>query len=132
MSRHISALPIVVVLGVAWVLPCLAARKPFCARCSSWKAQHPLGQIDPAWQATVVEALKQGEMLRLLEGVGHSADEGLLLKLSCCDRCGDATPVEVVVERLSKNSKGQPQTEELAQVTYPGEVLRHLGRTALP
>jgi hypothetical protein len=117
-------------VGSAWVLPYLAAKAPFCARCSNWKKQETIAQMDPAWRKTVVEALQQGELLRLMEGAGHTGDEGVLLKMSSCDYCLDNSPVDVVVQHLSKNIKGQPQTEELAHVTYPGEVLRHLGRTA--
>jgi hypothetical protein len=118
------------VLGVAWIFPRLAARKPFCARCSHWKSEHALAVLDPAWQRTVFEAVRQGELLRLLEGAGHRGTEHLSLKLSSCDFCGEDSPADVLVESVSKNSKGHPVTAELAHVTYPGEVLRHLGRTA--
>jgi hypothetical protein len=116
-------------IGTAWVLPYLAAKKPFCTHCSNWKEEQRLAQVDPAWQRTIVDALKQGELLRLLEGSGHTGVEGLVLKLASCNHCGETAPVEVIAERLEKDAKGVLRTTELACVTYPGEVLRHLGRT---
>jgi hypothetical protein len=116
--------------GMAFVMTRPAAAKPFCSRCSTWKQERPLGMVDIPWQETVANALHQGEFLKVLGGVGPVQGQGLLLKASSCANCGEEAPVDVALELISLDHRGRKQTKTVAQVTYPGEVLRHLGTAA--
>jgi hypothetical protein len=114
------------VAAVAWVLMRKAAAAPFCVGCNTWKHDRPLAMVTVPAENMAVQAVKDGDVVQLLQCAGPVATEGLLLKTAVCPRCGADGEVDVALDRLTKNSKGQKQTTTVTRVTYPGEVLRFL------
>jgi len=120
------AAEMVVVGLIAFALMNLAARAPLCDRCGAWKQRRVAGVLDTPFPDRATQALQEGEVLRLLQGVAPRGTEGLMLKLSACRSCGAEAPVDVALELHTKGDKGQMQVKELAHYTYPGEMLRFL------
>jgi hypothetical protein len=74
-----------------------------------------------------VRAVEDGDVVSLLQCAVPIAAEGLLLKTAVCPRCGGAEgEVDIALDRVTKNSKGQQQKTTLTRATYPAEVLQFL------
>jgi hypothetical protein len=117
---------IFVVAGVAWVMMRKTAAAPFCADCNTWKNEQPLAMVMAPSEELAVRAVEEGDVVSLLPFAGPIQTEGLLLKTAVCPRCGADGEVDVALDRLTKNSKGQQQTTTVTRTTYPGELLRFL------
>jgi hypothetical protein len=114
--------------GVAAGMMRAAAAAPFCRECGVWKDEKPLAMVAPGTAgANATDAIRDGELARLLESSGPPAAEGLLLKLAACPNCGAEGDVVVTLCELSKNDKGATVSKDLARATYPGAVLRSMG-----
>lgn len=112
--------------AVAFVMLRASAAAPFCSTCSRWKERRLLARLDTPDREQATDALREGELVRLLQGAWPVAGEGLLLRASTCPNCGSASPVDVALESHAKNAKGQKSVKELAHFTYPGDVLPFL------
>jgi hypothetical protein len=49
-----------------------------------------------------------------------------VLSVAVCPVCRDEGPIEVKLEQIKKNDKGEESREEVAHVVYPGEALAEL------
>jgi hypothetical protein len=122
------------VLGVglfSFALVRLAAQAPFCTACNTWKEERKLGQVSMPAHA-VVSALTTGEIVKLAEADFHDTKGTLVFKAAVCPKCGDEAPVDVRLEQITVNEKGQQNANELAHMTYPGEALAVLESLAQP
>jgi len=125
------------VLGVglfSFALVRLAAQAPFCTACNTWKEERKLGQVSMPAHA-VVSALTTGEIVKLAEADFHDTKGTLVFKAAVCPKCGEEAPVDVRLEQITVNEKGQQNANELAHMTYPGEalaVLESLAQAASP
>lgn len=115
-----------VVAGMAWAIMRKTASAPFCVECNSWKNEHPLVMVTVPTESMAVQAIQEGDVLKLLSCAGPIQTEGLLLKTAICPHCRAEGEVDISLDRLTKNSKGQQQTTTVARTTYPGEVLQFL------
>lgn len=116
----------ILVAGVAWVMMRKTAAAPFCASCNTWKNDRPLAMVTVPAEDMAVRAVQEGDVVSLLSCAGPIQAQGLLLKTAVCPRCGAEGEVDVALERVTKNSKGQKQMTLVTRATYPGEVLRFL------
>jgi hypothetical protein len=114
------------VAAIAWGMMRKSAAAPFCVGCNAWKDQRPLAMVTVPTEDMAVRAVDEGDVAALLECAGPVQPEGLLLKMAVCPRCGADGEVDVSLDRLTKNSKGQQQSKTVTCATYPGEVLRFL------
>lgn len=117
-----------IVAGVAWAMMRKAAAAPFCVDCNSWKNERPLAMVTVPTEDMAVRAIQEGDVVSLMQCAGPVQPVGLLLKTAVCPHCGAEGEVDVALERVTKNSKGQQQTNMLTRATYPGEVLSFLSR----
>jgi hypothetical protein len=120
----------IIVAVIAWVMMQTAAAAPFCIGCNLWKTKRPIAMIDVPEERLAVQAIQDGDVVRLLECASPVREVGLLLETAACPACSDSGEVDVSLERLTKNDKGQKQTATVVRVTYPGEVLPFLDGSA--
>lgn len=101
------------------------ALQPFCKRCDSWKDEKDLGRLsgDPERAKALVE---KGRLDELREHSPGDVDGALVLTISWCRTCHDRCPVDVKLQSVSHNDKGEEQKSELTHQTYPGEALEEL------
>lgn len=113
---------LLVVAGIAFFMMRGSAAEPFCTRCKNWKREQVLGGL--SWPGfRVVEILESGEVSRLLENAPPGEAETLVVKVADCAQCGQDATVNVKLECMTKNSKGELEAKELVHYTYPGEAL---------
>ena len=115
-----------VVAGIAWAMMRTTASAPFCVGCNSWKNERRVAMITVPAEDLAVRAVQEGEAVSLLSCAEPIKAEGLLLKTAVCPHCGADGEVDISLERLTKNSKGQQQKTTVTCTTYPGEVLHFL------
>lgn len=117
---------VIMVAAVAWVMMQKAAAAPFCVSCNAWKNDRPLAMVTVPTERMATQAVNEGDVVSLLPCAGPIQPVGLLLKTAVCPCCGADGEVDIALERVTKNSKGQQQSKTLTRATYPGEVLRYL------
>jgi hypothetical protein len=100
-----------------------AAAKPFCTQCQSWTEIRSLGRTNAPALPTR-DALVSGELTRLAETNFADAYGRLKIQVAVCPRCGPEAPVDVQLQEIGKDKKGNDTYTELAYVTYPGEALQ--------
>lgn len=112
---------ILVVAGIAFAIMNSSAAEPFCTRCNSWKTENAAGTLSVP-PGTVVEILGSGEIGRLAEQPAVPIEGTVNVKIARCHTCGPEVPIDVKVEHVTKNSKGNDETNVLTHLSYPGEV----------
>lgn len=117
---------VLVVAGAALAMMLTQARAPFCRECGVWKDEKPLALVTTPTVDMAAEALREGQLASLLQCSAPVGPEGLLLKVAACPLCGAEGSVDVTLQHIAKNSKGEQQVKHVAQITYPGAVLRFL------
>jgi hypothetical protein len=98
------------------------AAQPFCSRCGSWKDDATLGHLtgDPE---RAKDALEKGKIDALAEHEPDRSRGHLRLSMPHCKTCRHRSPIDLKLERVTKNDKGEEEKNELAHVTYPGEAI---------
>jgi hypothetical protein len=117
---------VILVAAVAWMMMRKKAAEPFCVGCNTWKDDRPLAMVMVPDESMAAHAVDNGNVVGLLPCVGRITPQGLLLKTAVCPRCGEEGEVDIALERVTVNSKGQKQKKTVTRATYPGEVLRFL------
>jgi hypothetical protein len=115
-----------------FVLLRLGAEAPLCELCQRWKKERMLGLLSDRPPDLVSGLLLDGHVLTLLKQARLYGEEGLVLKAAACPACGPEASVDVALEQLTRNAKGQKQTKKLERVRYPGEVLAFLDARSGP
>jgi hypothetical protein len=111
--------------AIAGVVVRLPTASPFCAACGVWKEARPLGSLE-APLPVAKSAVEEGEVARLMECRRPAAAQGLRLQAHVCPRCEHDGEVEITLENVLRNPKGQNQTVTVTRTTYPGDVLSYL------
>jgi hypothetical protein len=114
-----------IVAATAFIIMRKKATEPYCSLCNTWKQTRYVGKPNVA-RVTLLQAIKSGNVGPLANPELSSTGGTLKVHLSTCQQCGTNSSVEVKVEEVSKNSKGQERAQEVAHVSYPGEALRVL------
>jgi hypothetical protein len=107
-------------VGVAVMVSCAA--EPFCAQCSNWKTKRVLGKLDMN-PDTAVRIFTTGEVVRLADYDFRPGAGQIRLSVWECKTCGAEAPVEVKLDRVTKNAKGEDEETQLAYLTFPGQAL---------
>jgi hypothetical protein len=113
---------VLIVACIAFGIAASAAKKPYCLECNSWKTSQVLGSVQPPAESAV-DALQQGDLSLLTQNQPSSEEGQLLVSASVCSACGDHSTVDVKLENVTLNKKGEVQKKELAHVTYPQKSL---------
>jgi hypothetical protein len=108
--------------GLSFWLMWQAATKPFCKQCRCWKQSQSLGRTS-APAALLQHALANGELTRLAALNLADPYGKLRIHVAVCPRCGPDAPVDVKLQEIGRDKKGNDTYTELAHVTYPGAAL---------
>jgi hypothetical protein len=107
---------------IAMAIMATAAKSPFCNACQSWKAARLLGRVQVP-MAAGIEAVRAGTIASLADHNLAPGSGPLEFTVAVCPNCGHESSVDVKLQAVSKNKKGEEVKKELAHVTYPGEAL---------
>lgn len=118
-----------IVAGVAFGVMAGQAGQPFCSACDAWKVGQTLG---PLSQPTHVRAALDDGVLNLFTLDPADTGDKVQVTLFRCPHCDDAGDVDVRLEQLTLNSKGELQTKQILQVTYPGDAYEALVAACSP
>jgi hypothetical protein len=111
---------VLIVAVISLILGITAATAPFCSRCNTWKSEYTLGHLEnPADEAA--EAVRVGELHALQPSLAANSFTQFIVHV--CPNCRAEAPIDVKIQRLTRNEKNEEKTEELVHRTYPGEAL---------
>lgn len=112
---------LLLIAGLAFVVMRGAAAVPYCARCDNWKTAEPAGTFHGAPQG-VREALESGDLAAILRHVWGTSDK-LKASIFSCRQCEGLSEIDVRIEWVTVDDKGEDSPSTLCTVTYPGESL---------
>jgi hypothetical protein len=112
---------IAVAAGVGLVMAKLPANTPFCTNCQAWKTEQSLGTLSVLKPVTL-DILNQGDIHRF-QDPHLTKDHPLIFKAFVCPHCGEEGTVEINVQGIAVNAKGEQKAADLGTWTYPGESL---------
>ncbi len=110
-----------IVAGIAFSMMRTAAAEPFCRECRSWKVDEVRGPFSDF--ARVQRILEEGALERFPCDVSKA---DTVITLFTCPVCGDEGTVDVRIEKVTVNNKGETSKKRLGQLTYPGEAVTAL------
>jgi hypothetical protein len=125
------AVEVLIAAGLAAWMMYQGAGEPFCTQCHRWKEQRVLGRLG-APAMTTANAIADGELTRLAEHDFDNPVGRLQIRIAVCSQCGTNAPIDVQVQEVGQDKKGNEKLTELAHVTYPGEALPVLEALAKP
>lgn len=104
------------VAGFAFGIMRASASEPYCLNCSQWKPPWMTGfYADPEQVHT---ALKEGRPARWTP-TELGAEPLAKVTVTPCAHCHDEAPLQVFVDKVTRNKKGEVATKRLAKLTYP-------------
>lgn len=112
---------ILIVAVITFFIVREATSAPFCVPCDRWKETRKLGAFAGDAEAAA-RALREGD----LRGLRRPAAEGsvtLRIAAAVCPGCGAKGSVDVKLERITVDKKGNEGAVAIAHVRYPGEGL---------
>jgi predicted Zn finger-like uncharacterized protein len=115
-------LEMVGVAVIVFVVGLAIAAEPFCVGCDVWKQKLKLGAV-PHDGVTATAALSSGNLAPLLAEV--PAEDGSFVRVTAavCPKCGTDGVIDVKLEQVVHNAKGEAGASQLAHVSYPGEAM---------
>ncbi len=118
-----------IVAGIAFGVMKGAAAEPFCGECIAWKAAETWGPL--SHPEAVEQSLREGRVEPFESDIAGKGEQVAVTAFRC-PTCADAGEIDVRVERLTVNSKGEVQRKRTVQVTYPAEAYRALAAACTP
>lgn len=114
---------LLLIAGVAFAILKGAAEEPFCTRCENWKKSEVVATFEGS-APNIREAVNNGELSNIprFAGVGDK----LTAMLFSCPQCGAESPVDVRLNKVTTNDKGEDSVTALGTATYPGEATEPL------
>jgi hypothetical protein len=113
---------VLIVAGIAFAVMRKRAAAPFCRTCDQWKVNRPLGTLHSSAEVGV-SALRDGDIGRFAQAQPFVSGGNILVLAAVCPGCGQSATVDVEMQLVTANSKGQKTTKTIAHTTYPGEAL---------
>jgi len=108
-----------VVAGLAFFTMKGEAAQPFCGACELWKVGEPWGPLSHAGE--IKTALEEGRVEQFGFDPTSSTHHAVVTAFRCPE-CGDAGEIDIRIEGMTTNAKGEVQRTQLLQATYPGEA----------
>lgn len=118
-----------IVAGIAFGLMQGAAAEPFCGDCLVWKRSETWGPL--SHPEAVEHSLREGRIERF-EFDPAAAGPQVEVTVYRCPTCEEGGDLDVRVERLTRNSKGEVQRTRTLQATYPAEAYAALAVACMP
>jgi hypothetical protein len=95
--------------------------QPYCALCARWKSTRTLGTVQG--QAGIAAA-KAGDLAGL--AADRTPGGPITVKLAVCDECAGQGPIDLKLELVTLDKKGNKSVTMKAHCTYPPEALPYL------
>ncbi len=108
------------IAGFAFALMKGAAEEPYCTSCDTWKKSEPISSFLGS-PIELKDSLIDGNLSAIQTHVGPGDTVNALV--FACPNCGSEAPIDVRLDKITVNSKGESSTTTLCTVTYPGEAL---------
>ncbi|HEX2971470.1 MAG TPA: hypothetical protein VHP11_04015 [Tepidisphaeraceae bacterium] len=116
---------IFIVAGVTLAMIRASAAKPYCAHCDQWKREKILGSLGNQ-PAAAAAAIRTGDLAAIAALNPTPTESSTRVTLACCDNCVGQGPLDLKLDQITIDNKGNRQAKELAHITYPPEALPHL------
>lgn len=113
---------ILIVAGITFAMVKSAAAEPFCVKCSDWKKPSVLGFFAAQDLAPVSAAIQSGDLSKIVAQVPTEVVTPLKLSAAVCPHCSTAGDVDLKLEYVTADNKGNPQFKTIAHSRYPGQA----------
>jgi hypothetical protein len=113
---------VLIVAGIAFAVMRKGAAAPYCRMCDQWKVNRPLGSLHQPAEAAV-EALRDGDIGRFVQSQPQVGGGDVLVIAAVCPNCGQSGTIDLQMQLVTVDSKGQKSLNTIAHSTYPGEAL---------
>ena len=109
-------LEMLIVAVVTFAMVYKATSEPYCRHCDRWKTSKVLGFFsgDPA---ALTNALNSGDLATLAAANPTQTITPIRLTAAACDTCLGQNPIDLKLEQITKNAKGQSDTKTLTHIT---------------
>ena len=118
------AIEVLIVAGITFAMVRKATATPFCRDCDQWKNAKVLGGF--TGDATAAAAAVNAGDLSALATAGPATGGPAQLTVACCDACVGRGSIDVQLDALTVDAKGNTSTKTLAHATYPAAALPYL------
>jgi hypothetical protein len=95
---------------------------PFCSTCNQWKEDHKLGTLRMRG-VDVANVVRSGDIDRLKDHDPAPSGGDVVVTVAVCPNCKSDSTIAVKLESVTKNAKGEQETNQLVHMTYPGAAL---------
>jgi hypothetical protein len=99
-----------------------ATSQPYCRQCDRWKTSNVLGFLSGEPQP-ITAAVNAGDMAILAAVQPGPTPTPLRLSAAACDTCLGQNPIELKLEQITKDKKGNTETKTLTHVTCDAAAL---------
>lgn len=114
-----------IVAGVTFFVVRSAAAEPYCPDCGVWKDERVLGGFGADPDAAAA-ALQSGDLERIRQANPSPVASPLVVTAAHCHHCAKGHRVDLKLESMLANKKGEVENKTLAHVSYPGEAMPYL------
>jgi hypothetical protein len=119
------------VAGITFAMVRKATSQPFCAACDQCKQSRVLGFFS-RFPAAAIRAIQAGD-LNQIRAAGATADvTDRRLTVACCTSCGDEGAIDLKLEQITTDRKGNVTTRTMAHTTYPAAAMSALAMLFAP
>ena len=115
------AVELAIIIGLAWLLTIDEAGQPFCRRCNSWKPMQVLGVLAFS-KEEAADILRGGDLTRLASPNPATIADAQI-SAAICRQCGTEGLLNIRLDWLSVNKKGEVSAKKIMQCIYPGHAL---------
>jgi hypothetical protein len=126
---------VLIVAGITFVFVKSEAAEPFCTDCSEWKKPTVLGFLNTNDVNQATGAVKSGDANTIVAAGATSEVTPLRLTAATCPHCAPAAAaarVDLKLELLTTDSKGNINVKTLAHSRYPGDAMAVLAPLFAP
>lgn len=112
-----------IVAGVTFAMVKDATAQPYCRCCDRWKTSKVLGFFGSGDAATLTSAVNNCDMATLAAAHPTQALTSLRLSAAACDTCLGQNPIELKLEQINKDKKGNTETKILTHISTDPAIL---------
>lgn len=116
---------VLIVAGITLAMVKEACRQPYCTGCDQWKTLRLLGYFGSG-PAMVAAAIRSGDLNSIREMTPTSNPTDLRLTAAACTSCMGQGDVDLKLESLSTDNKGNVKPTTVAHVRYPAGAFPYL------
>src|SRR6266850_2832426 len=120
-----------IVGGVTFAMVHEATAQPYCRHCDRWKTSKVLGFLSGDAKS-LTSALNNGDISTLAAAQPGQVITPLRLSATACDTCLGQNPIDLKLERITKDKKNNTQSETLTHITCDPATLPAVASLFIP